>query len=476
MDKKYKAQFSSTIKLGKAITKEELAGFKQNFAAASDSMDHLKAFLPTVNEGNPDLLPVAFDSAVINLINANDDGILSKSALSLAKTAPFKFINVEHDRMYVVGTLVNYGFATLDGQKLEEENLVANDEPYYLCLGGYIWKSVDPHLASLIEEASNPNSGAYKALAVSWEVGFDSYDISLGSKKLKDAVLVTDQAKKDEYDKYLKCNGGCGFLPDGTPLHRIVNDANPTLYGIGITSNPAAPVTGILTASKNNLKKNEENKEIISQSNKLNVTKISMINEISDITDDSIKEMKASAIRDFIKTEIRNKDTELSTQAASAQTEKDRLSTEVESYKTKASELETTSNQLKDQIATMEGELNKIKASQEAAEKSEKFNLRVQALKEDYNLDDSAVTVIASQISELDDTSFDLWKNNFAILAVGLKKNAKKDEGEDAKAALLAKANAEAAKLPNGQSTPEDMRKRFANAFKPEITKNTVTL
>lgn len=475
-DKKYKAKFSTNVKIGNKISQEEISDFKQNFAAASSSMEHLKMYLPVNEDSSLDLLPVAFDSAVINLVNANDDGILTKSAINLAKSSPFKFINVEHNRMYIVGTLSKYGFATLDGNTINEQDVENIDEPFYMCLGGYIWKSVDQHLANIIEDSSNPNSDLYKEFSVSWEVGFENYDIALGSKKLKDAKIISDANTKSEYDKYLKCNGGQGFLNDGTPVYRIISDENPILYGIGITSNPAAPVSGILAAANaiasKIIENNKENNKNISQDNKLNVTNNSMIKEISDITDDLLKEAKASSsIRDFIKEQIRNKDEELTQKVLQAQAEEDRLKTEIESYKTKASDLEASSESLQNQIVSLQSELAEIKNKQAQAEKADKFNLRIQGLKEVYNLDDNVVNIIASQISDLDDASFDLWKTNFDVLAVGLKKNSQASQ-QDARQTVLASAQAENSNLPNSQNEQnEDFRKKFSSAFKLEIDK-----
>ena len=473
--KKYKARFSTNVKVKKHLSEEQFNNFKESFASVSDSMEHLKIYLPSLQSSHSeDLLSVAFDSAVINLVNANDDGILAKSAINLAKSSPYKFINLEHNRSYIVGTLSNYGFSTLDGENISEEDALNSDEPFYMCLGGFLWKSVDRHLASIIEEASQPNSDFYKEFAVSWEVGFENYDIALGSKKLKDAIVVSSEEDKAKYDKSLRCNGGNGFLSDGTPVYRIISDESPILYGIGITSNPAAPVSGILTASAIANKILEKNEKNISQENNLNVTKISMINNISDITDESLKLTTASAIRDFIKDEIRNKDAELTQKVQEAQAERDRAATELESYKTKASELEASSETLKDKISVLEQQIAQIQEAQAQAEKAEKFDLRIQSLKEGYNLDDRVVEIIAAEIADLDDTAFELWKNKFDIIGIGFKKTSSQEEQ---KQNAFASAQAEDPKIPNAQSAEnDDIRKKFASAFKISVNKNQVKL
>lgn len=490
--KLYRANFSTKITVKSNVSKQDLDSFRSGFAAASDSMEHLKLYLPSVDKSkNPDLLSVAFDSSVINLVNGNDDGITTKPALKMLESIPFKFINVEHMRSYIVGVTTSYGMVSL----LEKKELQASDlykenpneeqegeaeespefeslEPFYLCVGGVIWKTVDPYLTDMLEEANNSNSSFYKEFATSWEIGFDKYSIALGSKKLKDAKIISSEDEIKEMSKYLRCNGGSGFLEDGTPVYRVITDDEPIFYGIGITSTPAAAVSGILTASINNFNKN---KEIISQPEKVTVIKNDMkINDISDITEDSLKEMQASTIRDFIKSQVRTKSDELSAEIQVANTEKDRISTELESYKVKASGLESTTISLQSQLEQIQNELSSLKASQEAAEKAEKFNLRLQSLSEDFNLTDESRQIVASQINDLSDEAFESWRSNFAILTkVPVKEKASASDNTEAATTIVASAKAVASAIPNSQEFSYD---RFKKAFELKINKGTISI
>jgi hypothetical protein len=476
--KLYRAEFSTKTKVGKPLKREDIDSFKNNFSKASGELDHLKLYLPQINEEeNPDLLPVAFDSSIVNLVNGNDDAILTKGALALAKSIPYKFINVEHNRSYVVGVISSFGFASLDEKKeLTEESLIDYSDPFYLCMGGMIWKSVDQYLGQMLEESDDEDSDMYQEFSTSWELGFDNYSLALGSKKLKDAEIITDAEQIKEMSKHLRCHGGEGILNDGTPIYRVVSDENPIFYGVGITSNPAAAVRGILTASKINFNKNDK---IISQPINLSVIRTSMtLKDISDITDESITQITASSVRDFIKDQIRNKDQELNTQAEAALKEKNRLETEVESFKTQASTLERTQEQLNAEIARLQSELSDIKASQEAADKAEKFNLRMQLVADEFDLDDEVRTIIASEIKDLDDAGFDSWKNKFNILAIGFKKKAaavQQVTNEEAAQTIIASAQVNS-NIPNASATTDDMGSRFKKAFKIEVTKNKITL
>lgn len=479
MDKKlYKARFSTQIKVGHKLDPVQIDNFKSSLSQASNSMEHLKLYLPAINkEENPDLLPIAFDSSVINLVNGNDDAILSSQIKALAKTIPFKFINVEHNRSYVVGVISSYGFASLEDKKeIKEEDVEGYEDPYYLCMGGVVWKSIDPHLGTLLEECSNENSPMYQEFSTSWELGFNEYSIALGSKKLKDAEIISDTEKVKEMSKYLKCNGGQGFLNDGTPIYRVIADLNPLFEGVGITSNPAAAVRGIATASQTNFNKIDK---IISQPANLTVIRNNMrINDVSEITDDKLNEITASAVRDFIKEQIRNKDQELATQAQAATQDKARLETEVESFKTQASELKNSQDVLNQQIAALQSELTTIKAAQDAAEKAEKFNVRMQGLSESFDLDDRVRTIVASEIQDLDDSAFEAWKNKFEVIGIGFKKSAQTTAPDATAAAqtILASAKVVGSEIPNTPSSSDDIDARFKKAFKIEISKNKIQL
>ena len=505
MSKLHRALFATKVRVTKHLAVAEVNQFKANLSEASSSMEHLKPYLLMVDkEKNPDLLSIAFDSAVINLVNDNDDGMTTKPLLKMLDSIPFKFINVEHDRNYVVGVTTTFGAVKLDDKSVldlssllvkgnddeedDEDEYEYEDEvgegesseieykdPFYLCIGGLIWKSVDPNLCNLIEEASNPNSPFYQEFSTSWEVGFDQYAIAKGSKRLKDAEIISDEEQVKELSKFLKCNGGSGFLNDGTPVYRVITDDDPLFMGMGITSNPAAAVSGILTASNKNYNKDENN---ISQPINLPVIKNDMIiKDISDITEESLKEMKASTIRDFIKDEIRSKGDELNVQIQATAAEKDRLATELESYRTKASSLEATSASLQTQIEALEAELGSIKASQLAAEKAEKFNLRIQSLVSEFELNDESRQVVASQIKDLDDASFDSWKSSFAILTkITPKVASAATDNIQAATVVVASVQTPASSMANTTSSQSNTFEQFKKAFKLDVTKGQFTI
>ena len=73
MDFAYKTSFSSQLRV---LVSED----KDKYLAMASFLD-IGNFLPNIDtDSNKDVLPVAFDACVINKINKNDDGIITKIA------------------------------------------------------------------------------------------------------------------------------------------------------------------------------------------------------------------------------------------------------------------------------------------------------------------------------------------------------------------------------------------------------------
>lgn len=475
LDKPITSEFKSPITISSvaSVSQEDLKLAKKAFASISS--DHLSKYIPDVNvEKNPDLLPVAFDSCIANLVNANDDAIISTSIVELAKTCKHKYINYEHDRHSVIGHIFNYGFHSFsDKSEISEEEALGTDEPFYMSLGGVVWKIVDKYTSEAIESQSSNNGHGYTVHA-SWEVSFSEYVLATGSKKIKDATIISDDEEVSKLQKYLRINGGSGYLPDGRPVYRVIVDPSPLFMGIGFTYNPAASVDPIITGEyieKEEEKEEEDEEESessnknlnnISQAKELNVKVINMkLTEINDINEDSIKEAiaskvaVASEIRDFIKNELKKKDDELiqaklqvEAEKQAALAEKDSVVTELEASKTKVSDLEQS-------VITLQGELASIRANQEQQERELAFSNRMSEIESEYNLDDAQVkSIVASKIKSIaSDEDFQAWKTEFSLLGVGLKKQTKaSDSKEDAAEKLLSSASVEGSKIPLGIS------------------------
>jgi hypothetical protein len=259
-----------------------------------------------------------------------------------------KPINVEHNRDRVIGTLLTAGFSEFGTDKpLTEEEIKGTKNPFNVTLGGVIWKVVNPSMADFIEDSADPTSENYMKVSASWELGFTDYNIVKlpeGEKNITNGNFITDQDEVDELSSSLKSFGGDGKSEDGSMIYRqVVNEIIP--LGVGLTENPAAEVAGVSIAqeekeelsdlaSKMTVKKNPEEaitdirEKVVSKIEKIAASKNQVFEEIysqkeekavsqfnrgsnmkvtniDQITDDTLKELSASAVSDFIEDELK---------------------------------------------------------------------------------------------------------------------------------------------------------------------------
>ena len=239
-DFKYRAKFNSEIYASNDI--EEL-----NFHSSA-ALDSLKGLLPYDVDlsKNIDLIPVAFDAAVINQFNKNDDGIGAETASRIKQYFIHKPTNIEHDRTRIIGHVTNAAFTTRgEHSYISEEEAIRSNEPFNLSLGGVVYKLIDEDFTNILSNALASKKGTH-IISASWELGFNTYGIAIGEKNLKNCAVVTDPVAVAEMSRHLKCFGGDGYLPDGKRIYRIIiGDVYP--LGIGFTEKPAADVQGVYT-------------------------------------------------------------------------------------------------------------------------------------------------------------------------------------------------------------------------------------
>jgi len=491
MDFKYKTKFSSNARLNFGKWKEAKAK-SQVFA----SLDDLRSLLPSDEEitDNPDLLYTGFNAAVVNLINANDHGIATDTALSISKYFVHRHMNLEHSRWDVIGHIISQGFSSFGENKiLTPESLVGTKDPFNICLGAIVYKIVREYMAQIIEESADKDGGYFQMISASWEVGYNEYDMVLGSKKIADAEIVTDETRIKELCKYLKVEGGDGFLPDGTPAYLLIKgDARP--LGCAFTNSPAAAVTGLFVPEIEDEKENdgkkhrcsnnaktleqiqqeaeqvkqelesakrdleeakaslatEKNKNAIkdndknsSQINKLTVNRNMKLKSTEDITPEFLQTAEASVeVRTFISEQLKKTSDEFAEKVNAA--EKDKTDVEASLTETKKVLQET------------KDELEKLSKQVEAKAKQEAFDARMEEISAAYLLNASQTTAVAAQIKDLDDAAFASWKTNFDLFATKQSEKSKEGEGEGEKETEAEKAlkTVEASKktLPNAQA------------------------
>jgi hypothetical protein len=409
------------------------------------SIDSLKRFLPDIDtDKNIDLLPIAFDACVVNRVNKNGDVVNSSTAVEMLKNFVNKPINVEHDRTKVVGCILTASFSKFgDNQIITEDEAKEMKEPYYITLGGVIWKIINPQLSNLIEESNDPSSENYMNVSASWELGFNEYDLVLlndNNKNLEDGTFVSDEKEKDKLKKNLKAFGGSGKIDKNTSIYRQVL-GNVIPLGIGLTANPAADVQGVATKDDNQmnieLSKPEENGQMsdsseapcennISQDegntvNEEGVIKriIMKIENINQITDELLKQVTASSVAEFIQDELKK----ASEAFVAEKSEKD---TAIKAAQEKYESLSTESNKVKEELEKLKASLAQLEEEKAAKIKEEAFNLRMASLDEEFDLSDEDRQVLATDVKDLNDETFAAYKNKMAVLMKEKNKAAKK--------------------------------------------------
>jgi hypothetical protein len=430
---KYKTSFSSQIK---SIISEE----RDKYLSLA-SLVNIGDFIPDIDiEHNVDLLPVAFNAFVANRVNKNGDVIDTETAISVHEHFLNKPINVEHHRDRVIGTILTSGFSEFGTDKpLTLEQVKAMSGPFNVTLGGVVWKVVNDDIANLIEDSSDPTHEDYLKVSASWELGFSDFNIILlknDEKNIENGEIIAEEERVEELQQYLKAFGGSEKVDENTKAYRqVVGKVVP--LGIGLTETPAADVKGITTEktvkkAENNLAKSQEETNNISQNQNTNVIpkeNIMKIESIRDITDESLKETSASAVADFIESELK-KASENFTE------EKNAYEKQLEEAKENGETLSKEHEELKEKLSTVEKSLAELEQEKQERENQQRFNERMSGLDEDYELTDEDREVIASDIKDMNNEDFETYSKKLSVLLKEKNKEvlAKKEAEENQKA------------------------------------------
>ena len=445
---KYTTIFSSTVK---PVINED----KDKYLALA-SMVELEKFIPEVDtEKNIDLLPVAFNACVANRVNKNDDVVDSSASVEMYKHFINKPINIEHNRDKVIGTILSASFSEFGtDEPLTEEDVKDRKSPFNITLGGVIWRTVNSNVANVIENSGDPTSQDYMKISASWELGFSEYEIVAlegENKNIEDGRIIAEDESIAEYKEHLRGFGGSGKLENGEKIYRKVK-GNIIPLGIGLTETPAADVKGVAVASENEDEKLAEEKPVIEKASELEesreklianlhsqIEKISQkeekdvnkhievrkmkIENINDITEDSLKTLTASQISSFVEEELKK---------ASEKFHEDKVKfeEEIENSQAKFGELEKVHTELKSDYDSIKEKLDTLEAERIEREKQETFNCRMASLDEEYNLDDEDREVIAAQIKDLDDEAYASYKETLTVLLRSKTKTAEASEAE----------------------------------------------
>ena len=414
------------------------------------SLDELKKLSPNIDvENNPDLLGVSFNLAVPNMINNNGDGISGATASKIAKRFLHKYLNIEHNKKRVVGHITNYSFNDFKDNKFMSDDEAAQTlDPIYLSVAGVIYRTVDKSFTSLMLRNSDKSDKFNNAISASWEIGFSSYYLAIGSQSLKEAEIVTDAAQVQELSQFLKAKGGSGKMNDGTPIYRlIVGEIYP--LGGGFTTNPAAQVNGVVAFDNDasiSLKdseddkeddKEEENQDIETEQSSADFQQevaafltnkksnsISVIKNVKNINhmdlEKLISELKsallekkfgeeavASMTSQFVDA-IKQKDAEYRESLSAAKTAKEQAE---KLYNETVASVES----IKSELSKTQEELNQIKKVQADEQALARQNARVAELDSAFDLSDEDRKLVIGEVQALDasEEAFASYKEKF---------------------------------------------------------------
>jgi hypothetical protein len=242
-----------------------------------------------------------------------------------------------------------------------------------------------------------------------------------GEKNIENAVVVNDPEEKESLKENLRIFGGSGKLDDGKCIYRKVTNTVIPL-GIGLTETPAADVKGVFVKKKEVSENLAENKEInqetkikenISQTDKNNVIKekrLAMkITSLKDITDENLTEVKASAITDFIKSELQES-------VDKYESDKKELNESLLAAKEANDKIEKQEKNTAKELDNLKADIAKLIDEKEAKDAEEKFNQRMAHMDDVYELTDEDREVIATDVKDLDDEGFETYQKKMSTL------------------------------------------------------------
>ena len=491
-----------------------------DFAVSQASLSNLKDFLPKDIDfsQNIDLLGVAFNAAVVNQFNKNDDGIDAALAGEITKNFIHKPTNIEHKKDNIVGHIISAGFSEYnDASKiLTAEEVVGMTDPFNIALGAVVYKQVNKDFANLIERSVDPSDTMYQSISASWEVGFSEYDILIGSKNLKDAERV-DPKHFDHIKMMLKAYGGNGAMKDGTRVYRLLKGEIFPL-GIGFTTKPAADVKGLYSENgssknitfkdkrdikayfdiKNNIfsKKNDPlishlHNDDVKNKKETNMDIEQILAELKGLLIE--KKFSEEAVANMTETfaeAIKKKDAEYRESITKAEKEKEEMAKEKEDMKKSVKKVE-------DELKAAVEKIQEFENFQKQEEAVACFNTRMDAIDQVYELEDEDRKVLASDLKGLDksEEAFASYQDKLAIMWKHKNKESKaafekeiearideavakklsvanaseRKTAEEVTQEALENAKASEGTLPNNNESqsqkPTSLREKFANAF-----------
>lgn len=424
MNYKYKTTFNSTI-----FAANKVADFQRH---RKESLASLKSLMPHTDGKDIDLLAVAFDGAVINSFNKNDDGIGSETAVRALRSFRHRPINIEHDRSRIIGHITDAAFTNRDNHEIIwAEDAARIITPYNLSLGGFVYKMVDADFYQDLEQSMDEGSSRYKSISASWEIGFNTFGIAVGSQELQYCQVVSNPIHVAELAPFLRCFGGQGITDKGEKVYRLImGEVYP--LGMGFVENPAADVKGIEGSFEN--EKEEENEKSAAKKT------VFMPNKEGDISQKEKNDVKTHDLKNSM---------DLLEQLKQALANQDKITQEVaanlgaqfaemirksdEQYREQIAQKEQAIAQEKEKqdklvrdVAAIKEELEQAKKEIEEFQKKEQqeavasaLNQRMENLDSLYDFDNEDRKVVIEDLAKIDVTSdeaFEAFASKVAVI------------------------------------------------------------
>lgn len=455
---KYTAELLGSIRATNSKELEELGISKASLISQANSL--IPSSFDT--EKNMDVLPIVFNLAVVNKFNANDDGISTKTAASIVKNFINKPINIEHMKDQIVGHIINASFSDKQPDYMENDlmDFIDRKDPFYITAAGVIYRHIYPELADALIRASKEEDDWYGAYSSSWEIGFNEFDIAVGSEVLMECEVIDSEEMEDDYEEMkgkLRCFGGSGSSNKGKVYRLIKGEALP--LGAALTTNPAAEVKGIYPlsstfSSEKDKKETYGNKNIsIIDNNDVNDKKFKdsfhmtdeQFKKLTDLLEKGVQSDKGdvdeavASLKDFAEV-IKKEGTEWKSKAEKAEEALAKANKELESVR-------------KEQEKTSE-ELKAIKADMEAKAAAQLFNDRVASVEDRFELSEAQKAIVIEDVKNLGSTDedFDKYMTRAAVIFADCDKETKEEREEAKRLAVEAAAK----KLESTASKKED--------------------
>lgn len=377
------------------------------------SLEGLRGLIPAEVDlqKNPDLISIAFNGSVANLCNKNDDCVGTAESIILANTAFHKSLNLEHKSEKIVGHLITAGYSSFDDSKiLTEDEVREMDEPFNVSFGAVVYRKIYPELGNLIMSSTDPKNKFYKKISSSFEVAFSDYHLAIGSKNLKEAEIISDPKKIAELRKYLKKYGGSGETPQGEKIYRKIIGANILTVGHALVSRPAASVSGLIadngnqkSTAKISLFAPKEKKCVIIDKTPNLLLKNMDIEETIQEMAASVKQLVAenkseeavASVRKTIESAIKEANKEFIS-------ERDKARTDREASEAKLTELYAQVEKMSTKMISAEKKMYEMEEQSRAAKTMIRYNERMAAMSDEYEMDEEDSAVVASELRTLE--------------------------------------------------------------------------